>query len=179
MTTGIIQKVFKFNILGVCNLLITLLITLFSKKEVKGIMSNLTKTQEAILRILISLQGKYNKNYVFPTQKRILELLEAYYGIKIHRRALCYALADLQRREIISRLRRIKKNINGGLIFQSTLYFLKSNAYKMLNRIRNFAQKITRFMINADKNRERKIKETGRRKLIGELITQCPPARPS
>ena len=105
------------------------------------------KTKSAIIDILIALQRKHGKNYCFPTQIKLLELLATYHGIHIKRRALCYALADLCRDGIISRTRRIFKNKYGSLVFHSTLYFIRRAGYKLLNKFSNTLNRLSDWFI--------------------------------
>jgi DNA-binding HxlR family transcriptional regulator len=110
-------------------------------------------TKRAIIEVLMSLQLKYGKAYCFPTQKKILELLKLYHGIEIQRRALNYHLADLVAQGLISRTRRIRKNIKGGLIFNSTLYFLKNLGYRFLEKIKHYGQKVEKWAMSNRANR--------------------------
>jgi len=101
------------------------------------------KTKFAIMETLAALQMKYGKSYCFPTQYRLLELLKIHHKITISRRALNYALADLQEADLINRKRRIRKGSTGDMIFNSTLYFFKKAGYAFLNRIKRFGSLIT------------------------------------
>jgi len=113
-------------------------------------------TKSAILEVLVSLQLKHGKSYCFPTQRKILELLKIYHGIDIHRRALNYHLADLVEAGLISRTRRIRKDRNGGLIFKSTLYFIKNLGYKVLDKIKLFGSKVEKWLISNSCNRSQR-----------------------
>jgi hypothetical protein len=110
-------------------------------------------TKQAIIEILVSLQLKYGKAYCFPTQKKILSLLEEFHGIKIQRRALNYALADLVAAGMISRVRRIKHSKTGEMIFKSTLYFIKQIGHKIISSIKKYGQKIYKWQAVCDLNR--------------------------
>lgn len=100
------------------------------------------KTKVALIETIAALQRKYGKSYCFPTQNRLLQLLKIHHGVTLSRRALNYALRDIEDAELISRKRRIRKGPN-GLIFNSTLYFFKNSGYKFLNRIKRFGDLIT------------------------------------
>jgi len=111
-------------------------------------------TKAAIVEILVSLQLRYGKAYCFPTQKKILQLLEEYHGIKIQRRALNYALADLEAAHIISRKRRIKHSKTGEMIFKSSLYFIQKLGHIFISRIKKYGEKIFKWAENNNLNRK-------------------------
>jgi len=113
-------------------------------------------TKAAIMHVLVSLQLKYGKAYCFPTQKTILALLKQCHGIDIQRRALNYHLRDLVALGMISRARRILKNPAGGLIFKSTLYFLKNLGYRFLEKIKHYGQKIEIWAMSNQANRSQR-----------------------
>lgn len=125
----------------------------------------LSVSKQAIMEVLVSLQLKYGKAYCFPTQKRILELLALYHGIKIKRRALNYHLAGLVKAGLISRTRRIRKNPRGGLIFNSTLYFLRNLGYRLLEKIKHYGEKVEKWAMSNRMNRAQR-RATGR----GEVV---------
>lgn len=113
----------------------------------------------------MSLQLKHGKSYCFPTQKKILQLLELYHGVIIKRRALNYHLADLVKTGLISRTRRIRKNPRGGLIFNSTLYFLRNLGYRFLEKIKHYGAKVEKWAMSNRMNRAQR-RATGR----GEVV---------
>jgi len=99
------------------------------------------KTKIAILETLAALQRKYGKSYCFPTQYRLLELLKDHHKIILSRRALNYALREIEDAGLINRKRRIRKGPQ-GLIFNSTLYFFQKAGYVFLNKIKRFGELI-------------------------------------
>lgn len=88
-----------------------------------------------ILEILLALMQKFGKNYCFPSQYKILELLKTHHGVTISRRALNYHLRDLEDAGLIDRKSRIRRGPRGELVFNSSLYFLKKLGYAFLNKI--------------------------------------------
>jgi hypothetical protein len=122
--------------------------------------SKVGPTKQAIIEILLSLQLRYGKAYCFPTQKKILELLELYHNIKIGRRALNYALADLTAAGMITRVRRIKHAKTGEMIFKSSLYFIQQAGHIFINTIKKYGEKIFKWIeINSlNRTQRRKIK---------------------
>jgi repressor of nif and glnA expression len=135
----------------------------------------LRETKAALMQILVSLQLKNGKAYCFPTQKTLLRLLKEFHGIDIQRRALNYHLRDLVDNQMITRTRRIRKNTKGGLIFNSTLYFLKNIGYRFLERIKRYGQKIDRWTTANQLNRaQRRVAARDKLELLqGGGIIKC------
>jgi len=113
-------------------------------------------TKSAILEILMALMKQFGKNYCFPSQAKILELLEKIHGIKIQRRALNYALRDLVDEGLIKRTRRIAKGSGGLLIFKSTIYAFAQLGYRMLNQIKKLGRLVEAQLTQAIDNRFRR-----------------------
>ena len=86
-----------------------------------------------ILLTLVRIQQKYQKDYSFPTQKKLLELMERYQGIQKSRATLCRWLRVIQDGKFLVRRRRIKKHQVYGLMFKSTLYKITIKGYKLLS----------------------------------------------
>lgn len=76
----------------------------------------------AILCTLNRLQHKYKKDYCFPSQAKLLDLLWRWYGITYSRRTLNRRLSMLDKHCLISRTRRHKVSRVRGMEFHSTLY---------------------------------------------------------
>lgn len=95
-------------------------------------MLTLNQTDQSIVFILNYLQGMKNKNYCYPCQKKILEILDKKYGVQICLRTLNYHLANLEKEEYIYRQRRDPLKPNGLLIYQTTLYKLAKKAFSFL-----------------------------------------------
>lgn len=96
---------------------------------------------QSILQSLLACQAKFNKSYSFPSQFKLLQLLELQYGIKRSRRWLNYQLRKLEDSGYIRRVRRIKRNSIGTLTFQSTLYFLQKKAYLAFSKLARLLHK--------------------------------------
>lgn len=86
------------------------------------------------LQTIHALQNKYGKNYCFPSQKKIIDLLEKFHGVVIKRRQLNYILAYLEKEQFIDRKRRLKTSNQGKIIFNTTLYWLKKRAWIYLSK---------------------------------------------
>ena len=87
------------------------------------------------LQTIHALQKKYGKNYCFPSQKKIIDLLEKFHGVVVKRRQLNYILAYLEKEQFIDRKRRLKKNKDGKIVFNTTLYWLKKRAWVYMSKI--------------------------------------------
>jgi len=97
----------------------------------------------AILSVLFGISLRYDHRYCFPSQETILRLLERYHQVVICRRTLCYDLVKMTAEGLIDRLRRLtRKGILAGR-FTSTLYFLKAKAFKVLNGLKKWCEKVS------------------------------------
>lgn len=88
-----------------------------------------------ILHILYFLSRKFRRKYSFPSQNKLLYILKRYYGTEICRRSLNYHLAYLEYHGYIKRLRRIKRGPTGGLVFQSSLYWLRKKGFGFITKL--------------------------------------------
>lgn len=102
----------------------------------------MTARQEAVVISLLSVAKKHQKFYCFVSQKRILELLEKYHALGISRRTLNRDLRWLEDNHFISRLRRIRVDKQGKLVFWSTLYRFKGKLFNWLNSIGNRVKRL-------------------------------------
>lgn len=92
---------------------------------------------QSTINVIGYLSRSSGKNYCFPSQEKILKLLERFYGVCIKRRQLNYILAYLEKEEFISRKRRLKEGADGKIIFNTTLYWLKKKAWVQLAKVFN------------------------------------------
>lgn len=97
---------------------------------------------QLIVNTISAYQRQYNKRYCFPSQETILESLKLYHKIVICRRTLNYRLRKLEEAQIIYRIRRHHKDINGMLILKSTAYYLGVKFKAFMWKIKRFAFKI-------------------------------------
>ena len=88
-----------------------------------------------LLHALYAIAAKYGKSYCFPSQEKILELLEDHYDIAISRRTLNRWLAFLEGEGYIFRTRRHSRGKDGQIHFQSTLYRFGKKALRLLKKI--------------------------------------------
>lgn len=87
-----------------------------------------------VLLTLVKIQRKYNKDYSWPSQDKICELMDLNQPVKISRRTLNRWLAKAQEDKYLVRRRRIKRHKLYGMIFKSTLYKITIKGYWLLAR---------------------------------------------
>lgn len=92
-----------------------------------------------ISTILCGLAIHNGKKYCFPSQKKIMELLEGRLGIKISIATLNRWLRVMEDEDYIKRIRRNSRGENGKILFKSTVYIIK---YKALNILQKAGQKV-------------------------------------
>ncbi len=92
---------------------------------------------QSTINVIGYLSKASGKNYCFPSQEKILKLLDRFYNVVIKRRQLNYILAYLEKEEFIQRKRRLKKGADGKIIFNTTLYWLKQKAWVQLAKVFN------------------------------------------
>lgn len=89
---------------------------------------------EPILGTLLKIMTKYGKDYCWPSQKKIIELLEKWRGIKISRATLNRWMRAIEDDKFLQRRRRIKRDKALGMVFKSTLYSITLKGLKQLTR---------------------------------------------
>jgi len=87
-----------------------------------------------ILVTLLKIQRKYNKDYSWPSQLKLIELMTTNQGLKKSRATLNRWLRIIQDDKYLVRRRRIKKHPVYGLMFKSTLYKITIKGYRLLSR---------------------------------------------
>jgi len=114
------------------------------------------------------IQRKYKKDYSWPSQLKILELMDLRQGIKKSRATLNRWLRVVQDDKYLIRRRRIKRDPRYGLMFKSTLYKITIKGYRMLSRFGvDMSKEIAQYEkwleeINPDLKNERIKEETVR-----------------
>ena len=93
--------------------------------------------KEAIIFVLLGLARNHNKTYCFPSQRTILRLLKKFYQVTISRRHLNRILKILEAEGILERIRRLRKGIEGKIVFCSTLYKFKGKLFNLLFKMKN------------------------------------------
>lgn len=87
-----------------------------------------------LLLTLVKIQRKYKKDYAWPSQLKIIELLDLRQGIKKSRATLNRWLRVIQDDKYLIRRRRVKKHPVYGLMFKSTLYKITIKGLRLLSR---------------------------------------------
>lgn len=96
----------------------------------------------SIAETLVNVARIHRKKYCWPSQIKILNLLEKYQSLEISRRTLNRDLKWLEDNGYISRLRRIRMSPDRKLIFCSTLYKFKGKLFNYLHFLRNSLDRI-------------------------------------
>ena len=122
---------------------------------------------QSTINVIGYLSKANGKNYCYPSQEKILKLLERFYGVFIKRRQLNYVLAYLEKEDFIQRKRRLKKSKDGKIIFNTTLYWLKEKAWVQLSKIFNVIKR-TGLKIKSLYDRK---KEKAKESLSKELLS--------
>lgn len=89
-----------------------------------------------VVAIIDGLSRHYGKKYCYPSQKKLMELLEKRLGIKISIATLNRWLRSIEDDGFLTRLRRIRRDKVLGTIFQSTLYTLKKKSFVLLAKVK-------------------------------------------
>jgi len=88
-----------------------------------------------VLPLLHGLGKSFGKDYCYPSQKKILQLVKKRYGCERCRRSLNYWLAAFTEAGLLKRVRRHRNDGALGMIFQSTMYFITLRGYKFLRTL--------------------------------------------
>ena len=87
-----------------------------------------------ILLVFHALNTRYQKDYCWPSQRKILELLGIYRGIHKCRSTLNLWLTQITKEKYIIRRRRIRRDPQRGMVFKSTMYKITRKGYYFLIR---------------------------------------------
>jgi len=97
---------------------------------------------EAVVMSLLGVAKKYEKFYCWVSQKRLEELIEKYHAIDLSNRSLNRDLRWLEDNGYISRVRRIRVDKSGKIIFCSTLYKFTGKLFNWLYRMGNRVKRL-------------------------------------
>lgn len=87
-----------------------------------------------LLITLVKIQRKYGKDYSFPSQIKILELMDLRQGIRKSKATLNRWLRVVEDNKYLIRRRRIKRHRSYGMCFKSTLYKITIKGYSLMSR---------------------------------------------
>ena len=96
------------------------------------------KTHRIALNVLAihkKLQEHYKKDYSFPSQKKVLELLKRWHGEIVSRATLCRCYKYLKDTRQMLSIQRTKRHPVHGLQHNSTLRIILITGYKALQRV--------------------------------------------
>jgi hypothetical protein len=105
----------------------------------------MTSRREAVVISLLSVAKKHGKKYCWVSQKRIQELVEKYHKMGLSNRSLNRDLRWLEDNGYISRLRRIRVDPQGRLVFCSTLYKFTGKLFNWLYAMGNRVKRLFSF----------------------------------
>ena len=93
-----------------------------------------TQKAHPILLTLLRIQQKNGKDYSWPGQLKICELMNRYHDIKKSRATLNRWMRVIEDCKYLKRKRRIKRHPEYGIVFKSTLYKITIKGLRMLSR---------------------------------------------
>jgi len=105
----------------------------------------MTSRCEAVVISLLSVAKKHGKKYCWVSQERLEELIEKYHRILLCNRTLNRDLRWLEDNGYISRLRRIRVDPAGRMVFCSTLYKFKGKLFNWLYSVGNRVKRLFSF----------------------------------
>ena len=121
---------------------------------------------QSTINVIGYLSKASGKNYCYPSQEKILKLLERFYNVCIKRRQLNYILAYLEREDFIKRKRRIKEGKDGKIVFNTTLYWLKEKAWSKLSKVFNVIKRTGLKIKSLQQRKKEKEKELLKEELL-------------
>lgn len=102
----------------------------------------MTARCEAVVMSLLGVAKKYEKFYCWVSQKRLEELIEKYHGMGLSNRTLNRDLRWLEDNGYISRLRRLRVDKEGKIVFCSTLYKFTGKLFNWLSSMGNRVKRL-------------------------------------
>jgi DNA-binding transcriptional regulator YhcF (GntR family) len=112
-----------------------------------------------ILCNFYNLQTYFNKKYSFPSQQKIIQLINMKYGVEISIATLNRWLKEMEKRGLIKRKRRIRRSEVYGMMFKSTLYTIGRKGYIILRNAGILALAEVKKFVKAPKNQYEKAQE--------------------
>lgn len=88
-----------------------------------------------LLVLFHGLSSYHQKKYCYPSQLKIMELLQSRQGLKISIATLNRYLKAVEEAGFIRRIRRIRRDPRKGTVFQSTIYQIKYAGYMLLSKV--------------------------------------------
>ena len=88
-----------------------------------------------LLATIAGVGRKYGKRYAILSQEKYLELLARMYKTTRSRSTLNRWLRQIEDSDLIVRTRRLRRDSNGGLVVQATLYRLTAKGFRLLRKM--------------------------------------------
>lgn len=102
----------------------------------------ITQRRDALLLVLGGLQNFYHKNYCYPSQCKILELLAQHHKIKVSLRTLNRDLLQMSGTGLIHRVRRFWLVGKREKRYRTTAYYLLQKASNLVKSLAKALKKL-------------------------------------
>ena len=94
------------------------------KQKSKRFKDHHLEQKTAILDTISSLASHFGKSFCYPSQAKLILLIEQWHGISMSRSTLNRRLAELVEEKCLHRIRRHKIGVSGKLEFWTTVYYI-------------------------------------------------------
>jgi len=102
----------------------------------------MTKTHEAILKMLAGFQRTFGKNYCRPPQRLMLKRLKEFHGIEISLRTLNRRLKELREWGYIWKIVRHIRGMGIKMVCRATAYYLLEKTRKYFLGLKRAAERL-------------------------------------
>ena len=102
----------------------------------------MTKTHEAILKMLAGFQRTFGKNYCRPPQRLMLRRLKEFHGIEISLRTLNRRLKELREWGYLWKIVRHTKGMGIKMVCRATAYYLLEKTRKYFLGLKRAAERL-------------------------------------
>ena len=123
-----------------------------------------------ILVLLFKVMATYKKDYCYPSQEKILELLDIRQGIKISKATLNRWLRVSEDEGYFRRRRRLKRDPVYGLMFKSSLYFITLKGCRQLTKMGVKCRSLFEKVLNKLKNSLPGARARETKKILDDVI---------
>lgn len=102
----------------------------------------MTKTHEAILKMLAGFQRTFGKNYCRPPQRLMLKRLKEFHGIEISLRTLNRRLKELREWGYLWKIVRHTRGVGVKMVCRATAYYLLEKTRKYFLWLKRAAERL-------------------------------------
>ena len=102
----------------------------------------MTKTHEAILKMLAGFQRTFGKNYCRPPQRLMLKRLKEFHGIEISLRTLNRRLKELREWGYLWKIVRHTRGMGIKMVCRATAYYLLEKTRKYFLGLKRAAERL-------------------------------------